>query len=606
MKVSEQSSDLAVAAAGETEADAAEDIREARLLCVHNARLGIQTHPVATLAALAAAYLLQLSVRFALAAFIASVLVALWRWWSARRLLALADIERRDWLLHLVLPTIAANLIWSLLVCTMLWNSGLHKISMVLLLGSIALAFGCARSFMPARQLSIALLLLHLAPPMAISFLLPEPEAPILGLLFIAFQLYILRMANAQHRDYWTALRDRRRLTEARQLAEEANRAKDQFLANISHEIRTPLNGIAAPVELLQRTPLNDEQSHYVGLIESSSQILMQLIGDLLDVSKLEAGKLRLRSVPFALQALLRDVAERHQLTARQKGLRLQLRDADADIVLLGDPLRIGQIVDNLLSNAIKFTDSGGVDLQVAVAPVSVSALQRVTIEVRDSGRGIPVELHATIFDPFVQAEQGAARRHGGTGLGLNICRQLAELMGGELRFDSAAGRGTCFTLQLSLPQTAATAEVEQRRELGRFIGLRVLVAEDNPVNQQVIRRQLQLLGIEPELVSNGREVLAAVQRDGRDSVDRFDLILLDCQMPELDGYETAERLRALGGVFARVPIIALTAHAMESDMQRALTVGMSDYLSKPVSLATLSDTIALWIKRSQSQRTTD
>jgi signal transduction histidine kinase/ActR/RegA family two-component response regulator len=575
-------------AAGQS--DAPEDIREARLLCVHNARLGIQTHPVAILAALVSVHLLDQPVSFALSAFVASLLVAVWRWWGVRHLAAIA-FDQRDWRLYLVAPTIAANLIWSLLVSAMLWSSGLNEVTMALLLGSIALAFGCTRSFMPARGLAIALLLLHLAPPMAVSFARAEPQSLILGLLFIAFQLYILRIADAQHDEYWKALRDRRRLTAARQQAEEANRAKDQFLANISHEIRTPLNGIAAPVELLQRTPLSDEQQHYVSLIESSSRTLMQLIGDLLDVSKLEAGKLRLQQVPFALQQLVRDVTERHQLPARQKGVRLQLRDDGADVTLLGDPLRIGQIVDNLLSNAVKFTDSGSIEVRVEVAPGA--PLDGVTIAVHDTGRGIPAEVQASIFEPFVQAEQSASRRQGGTGLGLNICRQLAELMGGGLQFDSVPGRGSCFMLQLALPRTTAMAIGEPRS----FPGLRVLVAEDNSVNQQVIRRQLQLLGIEPVLVGNGHEVLAAVQRE------QYDLILLDCQMPGLDGYETAERLRALGGNFAQLPIIALTAHAMESDMQRALSVGMSDYLSKPVSLTMLSDTIGLWAERARQSR---
>ncbi len=574
-----------------TVTDAA-DLREARLLCVHNARLGIQTHPVATLAALAAVYLLQLPVRFALIAFVASLAVALWRWWGVRQLLA-QPFDDRQWCWQLVLPTVAANLIWSLLVSATLWSSGLHKISMVLLLGSIALAFGCTRSFMPVRRLTIGLLLLHLVPPMLVSFALAEPEGLILGLLFIAFQLYILRIASAQYHEYWNALRDRRRLTAARLQAEEASRTKDQFLANISHEIRTPLNGIAAPVELLQRTSLDTEQRHYVGLIESSARTLMQLIGDLLDVSKLGAGKLRLQQEPFDLRHLLRSIVERHQLTARHKGVRLQLHDDEAAVTLLGDSLRIGQIVDNLLSNAIKFTDSGEVVVTVAVTPGQ--PLDAIGITVRDTGAGIPLDLQPQIFQPFVQADPGAARRHGGTGLGLNICRRLAELMGGDLGFDSVPGRGSRFTLRLALPRTAKRAVAEPARELGHFPGLRVLVAEDNPVNQQVIRRQLQLLAIEPELCADGHEVLAAVQRA------HYDLILLDCQMPGLDGYETAERLRALGGRHARVPIIALTAHAMENDMQRALAVGMSDYLSKPVSLSMLSETIALWIARSRA-----
>ncbi len=561
---------------------------EAGRFCARNSRLGIQTHPVGTLAIVVAAHLGHARVDITLAAFAASLLAAVWRGLGAHHILKAATFSKNQWVFLVAVPALVANLIWALMAAAMLWSDGLNNTSALILLGTIALSFGCTTSFAPMRALSLSLLAIHLGLPLIAALLIDGTERFMLAVLIIAFLLYILRTANSMYHDYWSALHTRDRLTEARRQAEQASRAKDQFLANISHEIRTPLNGMTAPVELLQQTALNTIQRHYIELISSSSQTLMQLIDDLLDFSKMEAGKLRLHPRPFSVQLLLRDLTERHRLGAEQKGLQLQSSsDNLGQRLLLGDPLRIGQIIDNLLSNAVKFTDSGTIRID---AQIQVKAdLAQLTVRIDDTGCGIPADLQREIFKPFVQAEVSSSRRYAGTGLGLSICKRLTEQMHGDLAFISTSGQGTRFTLQLQLPLSKSAATSATDPTLRSFSGLQVLVAEDNLVNQQVIGHQLAQLDIHPDIVGDGNQAMLAAKNK------HYDLIILDCQMPELDGYQTATLLRARSAT-AATPIIALTAHAMSNDMQRALDAGMSDYLSKPVAIATLSNTIARWV----------
>ncbi|MET0378676.1 MAG: ATP-binding protein [Spongiibacteraceae bacterium] len=564
------------------------NFREAGRFCARNSRLGIQTHPVGTLAIVVAAHLGHARADITLVAFAASLLAAVWRGLGAHRILKAATFSKGQWICLIAIPAIVANLIWALMAAAMLWSDGLNNTSALILLGTTALSFGCTTSFAPLRVLSLPLLAIHLGLPLIAALLIEGTERLTLAVLIVAFMLYILRISNSMYNDYWSALHTRNRLTEARLQAEQASRAKDQFLANISHEIRTPLNGMTAPVELLQQTELNPHQRHYVELISSSSQTLMQLIDDLLDFSKMEAGKLRLQPRPFSPQLLLRDLTERHRLGAAQKGLSMHFDATNlAQSSLLGDPLRIGQIVDNLLSNAVKFTDAGAIRID-AQMQVKGNAAQ-LTVCIVDTGCGIPANLQPEIFKPFVQAEVTPSRRHAGTGLGLSICKRLTEQMHGNLAFVSAADQGTRFNLQLQLPLCESAATSAADPTLRSFSGLHVLVAEDNLVNQQVIRHQLALLDIHPDIVADGRQALLAAAQN------QYDLIILDCQMPELDGYQTATSLRAQSAT-AETPIIALTAHAMSNDMQRALDAGMSDYLSKPVAMATLSNTIARWV----------
>jgi signal transduction histidine kinase/ActR/RegA family two-component response regulator len=564
---------------------------EAAQLSARNARIGIQTHAIAAIGVVVMAYLDHLPMPVAAAACALSLPTALLRWFGSRRAQALETIRPADWFRLIAMPALLANAIWGVMMGVLLWQIGLNNTTLLLLLGSIALVFGCTLSFAAFHHLSLALIGVHLAPPLAVALARGGAEWALIAVLLVAFLAYIVRQANSLYRDYWHALRTRDHLAESRWAAEQASRAKDQFLANISHEIRTPLNGIAAPAELLQRTALDPEQRHYAALIASSTRTLMQLIDDLLDFSKMQAGKLNLRPAAFAPAVLVDEIIARHRIPIAQKGIDLDCATRHLDDVWLeGDALRIGQVLDNLLSNAVKFTERG------SIAVTSELAGTRWQVRIADTGCGIDPGLQGRIFQPFVQADPDPSRRHGGTGLGLSICRQLVEQMGGELRFTSAPGQGSCFELALALHHCGPAEAHAPATALRRFPGLRVLVAEDNLVNQQVIQRQLAQLEIDMELADNGKAALVAAQNRP------FDLIFLDCQMPELDGYQTATRLRALGDVLADIPIIALTAHAMANDAQRALGAGMSDYLAKPVSLHTLSRTIGKWIDRRPSR----
>src|SRR5690606_21246680 len=378
------------------------DFHETALVSARNANIGIQTHPIAVLGVLLAALLGQAPLLIAATACAFSLPVALLRWLGARRLHQLECIGTKDWLRLVAIPATLSNTIWGLLVASLMWSEGLDTIALLTLLGSIALVFGCTTSFAAFKPLSLTLIGVHLAPPLFVALLHIHNGAAwvLVALLLIAFLAYILRLAISLYRDYWQALHTRNHLAKSRAQAEQASLAKDQFLANISHEIRTPLNGIAAPAELLQHTHLDQDQRLYLELISSSTRTLMQLIDDVLDFSKMQAGKLRLRPQPFSPRALLEEVMARHRLSAERKGLRLSFSPHLNQTWLLGDTLRIGQIVDNLLSNAVKFTDAG----EVSVTATLENASQKeatLAVHIADTGSGIAEALRAQIFQPF-------------------------------------------------------------------------------------------------------------------------------------------------------------------------------------------------------------
>jgi CheY-like chemotaxis protein/HPt (histidine-containing phosphotransfer) domain-containing protein len=381
-------------------------------------------------------------------------------------------------------------------------------------------------------------------------------------------------------------------LAEAKEAAEAASRAKSTFLANMSHEIRTPMNAIIGLTHLLRGDPLTEHQDELLGKVSEAAEHLLGIINDVLDLSKIEAGKLTLDLADFVLAETLEHVGAMVGDRARERGLRFTMSvEPDVPVAFHGDGLRVGQILVNLVGNAVKFTDEGGVDLAVARSP----ALDGIRFVVRDTGIGISPGDIVRLFDSFEQADASTTRRYGGTGLGLAICRTLVDMMGGRIEVESLPGQGSAFFVDLPLSAAhgpASACDVRPACGAARTVsrpGARVLLAEDSLVNQQVAGELLALADLIVDIASDGRAAVAAA----RSRV--YDLILMDVQMPVLDGLEATRRIRQLPGCEA-VPIVAMTANAFEDDRKACLAAGMDDHLAKPVDPMRLYGAIERWI----------
>ncbi|NUS61346.1 MAG: response regulator [Lysobacter sp.] len=378
------------------------------------------------------------------------------------------------------------------------------------------------------------------------------------------------------------------RLAEALHAAQQAAEAKSRFLAMMSHEIRTPMNGVLGMIDLLGDTSLGDDQRRLLARCRTSSVALLTILNDILDFSKIEAGKLDLERTPVALRALIEDVCASLAPQAAERNVRVGVQvDAALPAAIVGDAVRLRQILLNLAGNAVKFTTNGTVDVEARVD----GAMLRLCV--RDTGIGIPADALAHLFRPFEQADAATTRKFGGTGLGLSIVKRLAELMGGDVACDSTPGVGSRFTVVLPLEAATLAQHETPRARRAPPTGLRALLAEDHPINREVIGAQLAKLGWSCDFAEDGEAAWARLHDDAQRA--RYAVLVTDCHMPRLDGHGLVERLRVheRAHSLARLPVLALTANALQGERERCLASGMDAYLSKPFQVDDLADALA-------------
>jgi signal transduction histidine kinase/CheY-like chemotaxis protein len=562
--------------------------------------------------------------------------------------------QMRDWALLFTLGYGLSGLGWGLGGVLLFPSYSLaHQLFLVFIIGGHSAGGMTALSSVPSVLGTF--LCAMLAPVIVRLCWLGDPVMTAMGIMLLIFGAAMFVIGRHLHAVLDENLRLRfensdlaQNLSLAKDRAEAASQAKSQFLANMSHELRTPMNGVLGMIEVLSQTVMTDRQRQLVHTAQRSGQNLLVIIEDLLDLSRIEAGKLELDALEFALRDFLDETLALFTESAARKGLMLTCTVYDdVPLVLRGDPVRLRQILVNLVGNAVKFTEQGEIVIAVKSQKSKVKSqntdpqscdLRPATCDlffsVRDTGVGIPEEARTRIFEAFSQADGSTTRRYGGTGLGLHIAKQLAQLMGGDIGVESVVGQGSTFwfTVQLvavetqrqatvlSVPITRAYATsclTEEITDTNTALWpVNVLLAEDHPVNQQVARSMLEMLGCRVDVVNDGSRVLEAIARDS------YDVIFLDCHMPKLDGFATAQAIRAWetgkkvtgetqqdgqtaapvdarspsSPVRAHLPLIALTASAMPGDRERCLAAGMDDYVTKPFTRQQLSTLLQKWL----------
>ncbi|WP_240535624.1 ATP-binding protein [Bradyrhizobium sp. STM 3809] len=461
----------------------------------------------------------------------------------------------------------------------------------VLIAASVGMSAGGSVLLSSVYPAAITYVTVIMGPVIVRCFMLPGSSYTMLGFMALSYVFFLITTTSTYAKLFAERGEALDRLGKSLADAEAASRAKSDFLAMMSHEIRTPLAGMMGMIDLLVGTELNEEQCGLAHVAHESARNLLTVVNNILDFSKLEAGQFEPESIPFSVRHSVDAVRLLLAPKARSKGLQFETSiSSEIPDQLAGDPSRLGQILLNLVGNSIKFTETGSIS--IAAFPVASSPeFIQLRFEVTDTGTGIPAEVQKGLFNAFVQADSSISRKYGGSGLGLAICKRLCQAMGGDIGVESEPGRGSTFWFTMRCRPCDTPVKVPSPPLVPAIprgpVDLKILVAEDNDIIRSLVSKLLARNGYQADLVCNGREAVEAVQRKA------YDLILMDMQMPEMDGISASRLIRALDGPIRNVPIIALTANALAGQREICLAAGMNDFVTKPIRPEALQSAIA-------------